>query len=72
MEPETGTLLVALSNGFIQVWSHHSFGGYIEKFKGIHTLGDCVMAMTTDKENKFLFTGTALGYVKVWLMENFW
>ena len=57
MQPDVGTLLVSLENGNIQVWSHHSAGGYIGCFFAIHVAGDYVVAMNTDPKNEYLFTG---------------
>uniref|UniRef100_A0A1I8PB56 WD repeat-containing protein on Y chromosome n=1 Tax=Stomoxys calcitrans TaxID=35570 RepID=A0A1I8PB56_STOCA len=71
MTTEHGTVLVALHSGIIQVYSHHRRGGFLKQFDAIHKTGDCVSAMTTDRENRFLFTGTAFGYIKIWLIENF-
>ncbi|XP_069676341.1 WD repeat-containing protein on Y chromosome-like isoform X2 [Periplaneta americana] len=71
MQKDVGTLLVAIENGNIQVWSHHTGGGYISSFFAIHTAGDYVAAMATDPDNEYLFTGTTVGYVKIWLMKNF-
>lgn len=31
-----------------------------------------VTAMTTDTQNCYLFTGSALGYIKTWMILNFW
>ncbi|XP_056644787.1 WD repeat-containing protein on Y chromosome [Diorhabda sublineata] len=70
-DPKIGTLLVALENGNIQVWSHHITGGYITQFSAIHKAGDYVISMTTDEENHFLFTGTTVGYIKIWLLRNY-
>lgn len=72
MSPDTGTLFVALSNGFIQVYSHHNLGGYLNVFNAIHMAGDCVTFMQTDKGNNYLFTGHALGYIKTWHIVNYW
>ena len=57
MQPDVGTLFVALENGNIQVWSHHSGGGYVGCFFAIHVAGDYVVAMSTDPDNEYLFTG---------------
>ncbi|XP_050294962.1 WD repeat-containing protein on Y chromosome-like [Anthonomus grandis grandis] len=70
-EPEVGTLLVSLENGVIQVWNHHVSGGFITSFNAVHKAGDYVIAMTTDVNNEFLFTGTTAGYIKTWLMKNY-
>ncbi|CAG9835022.1 unnamed protein product [Diabrotica balteata] len=70
-DPRVGTLLVALENGFIQVWSHHIVGGFIASFSAIHKAGDYVISMTTDEKNEFLFTGTTVGYIKIWLLKNY-
>ncbi|KAG5673016.1 hypothetical protein PVAND_003094 [Polypedilum vanderplanki] len=67
-----GTLLVSLSNGRIQVWSHHHHSqSYITDFNAIHMTGDVITAMTTDTENCFLFTGSSYGYIKIWMIFNF-
>ncbi|XP_022814893.1 WD repeat-containing protein on Y chromosome-like [Spodoptera litura] len=65
------SLLLALENGQIQCWSDHSAGGYQGSFQVIHMAGDYASCLATDKNNEFLFTGTTLGYVKVWLMTNY-
>lgn len=31
-----------------------------------------VTAMATDSENCYLFTGSSLGYIKAWMIVNFW
>jgi hypothetical protein len=151
-----GTLLVSLSNGRIQVWSHHDNSKcYIADFNAIHVADDVskwlidvhspnffhvlilltfslflfltffslrmhnftllnknfyttrldknlckqkffthflmlcnkkstqlditiymkntsVTAMKTDSENCYLFTGSSLGYIKAWMIVNFW
>ncbi|XP_050077902.1 WD repeat-containing protein on Y chromosome [Anopheles maculipalpis] len=72
MVAEYGTLLGSLDDGTVQVWSHHVNGGFKGQFNGIHMAGDRVITMATDKANRFLFTGTALGYVKTWYIENCW
>uniref|UniRef100_A0A182W2M9 WD repeat-containing protein on Y chromosome n=1 Tax=Anopheles minimus TaxID=112268 RepID=A0A182W2M9_9DIPT len=72
MLAEYGTMLGSLNNGTVQAWSHHAQGGFKGQFNGIHMAGDRIITMTTDKANKFLFTGTALGYVKTWYIENCW
>ncbi|XP_055855750.1 WD repeat-containing protein on Y chromosome-like [Episyrphus balteatus] len=66
-----GSLLVALDSGTIQVYSHHQGGGYLSEFNAVHKSGDCILAMATDKKNRYLFTGSAFGYVKVWLIQNY-
>lgn len=70
--PDYGTLLTALSNGKVLVWSHHRMGGYMEQFNAIHMAGDSVSTMSVDPTETFLFTGTMLGYVKTWLLMNYW
>lgn len=57
MDPDIGTLLVSLSNGIIQVWSHHSAGGFITSFCAVHNNSDYISSITTDESNEFLFTG---------------
>lgn len=68
MLPDYGRLLVSLANGLIQVYSHIS---YIDAFNATHLPGDYVTSMTTDIENRYLFTATQLGYLKTWLIINF-
>lgn len=60
MRADCGTLLVALENGTIQVWSHHVGGGYITSFSAIHKAGDYVITMISDSNDEFLFTGKIL------------
>lgn len=73
MNVEYGTLFTALSNGRVQVWSHHHLGGgYMTDFNAIHMAGDSVVALATDVENFYLFTATALGYIKTWVMKDYW
>uniref|UniRef100_A0A6E8VBK9 WD repeat-containing protein on Y chromosome n=1 Tax=Anopheles coluzzii TaxID=1518534 RepID=A0A6E8VBK9_ANOCL len=72
MLPDRGTLFGSLDNGMVQVWSHHPDGGFKGQFNGIHMAGDRIITLATDKANRFLFTGTALGYVKTWYIENCW
>lgn len=69
--PDCGTLLVALENGSVQMWSHHVGGGFITSFSANHKAADYVISMVTDSKNEYLFTGTAIGYVKIWLMEDY-
>ncbi|KAJ8731039.1 hypothetical protein PYW08_002452 [Mythimna loreyi] len=64
-------LLLALENGQVQCWSDHSAGGYQGSFQAIHMAGDYVSAFATDEKNEFLFTGTTMGYIKVWLLTNY-
>lgn len=71
MHPDYGTLLCSLDNGKVQIYSHHPNGKYLGAFNAIHMAGDRVLTMTTDPDNKFLFTGSYLGYVKVWLLQNY-
>lgn len=70
--PDYGTVFVALENGIIQVFSNHYLGGYIACFNAIHMAGDCVTSMAVDKTDRYLITGTALGYIKTWLICNYW
>jgi hypothetical protein len=60
MQTDVGSLLVAVQNGNIQVWSHHPAGGYIGSFLAIHAAGDHVVAMATDQDNEYLFTGDSI------------
>ncbi|KAK3914694.1 WD repeat-containing protein on Y chromosome [Frankliniella fusca] len=66
-----GSLLVSLSTGYVQVWSHHAVGGYLSQFLAVHTVNDYVVSMEADPECRYLFTGHAVGYIKIWLMSNF-
>lgn len=72
MLPEFGTLCLSLDHGLMQVYSHHNQGGFIDSFNASHLAGDCVVSCATDRENRYLFTGTVLGYVKTWLVKNYW
>lgn len=72
IDVEYGSLFIALENGFIQIYSQHRLGGFMEQFNAVHMAGDCVTCMTTDKENEFLITATFLGYIKIWLISNYW
>ncbi|KFB35627.1 AGAP002309-PA-like protein [Anopheles sinensis] len=72
MSASFGTLLGSLDNGIVQVWSHHPDGEFVGQFNAVHMAGDRVLAMTSDAANRFLFTGTALGYIKTWYIENRW
>ncbi|KAF9805731.1 hypothetical protein SFRURICE_009363 [Spodoptera frugiperda] len=65
------SLMLSLENGKIQGWSDHSAGGYQGSFHAVHSEGDYVSCLATDIDNEFLFTGTTLGYIKVWLMTNY-
>lgn len=71
IEPNCGSLIVSLTNGIIQIYSEHSLGTYIDCFKGIHRAGDSIVALATDQENRYLFTGTSFGYIKTWLITNY-
>ncbi|KAL1131813.1 hypothetical protein AAG570_011425 [Ranatra chinensis] len=54
---QTGTLLLSLENGHVQLWTHHSVGGLIAKFYAVHTVADYVISMNSDQKNEYLFTG---------------
>lgn len=66
-----GKLFVALTSGLIQVFSCQGSGNYLHYFDATHYEKDFVTAMTTDKANRYLFTTTLLGYLKTWLIENY-
>ncbi|XP_059049604.1 WD repeat-containing protein on Y chromosome-like [Achroia grisella] len=68
---QDASLMLALENGQVQGWSDHPAGGLQGAFQGVHTVGDYVSAFATDTNNRFLFTGTTVGYIKVWLMTNY-
>ncbi|KAH8409406.1 hypothetical protein KR222_002579, partial [Zaprionus bogoriensis] len=71
MNKEYGYVFISLDTGYIQVYSHHQHGGILNQFNAVHKTGDCVLTMATDRKNRFLFTGTAFGYVKVWHVINY-
>lgn len=63
--------MLSLENGIVQCWSDHPAGGFQGAFQGVHTAGDYVSAFATDVHNDYLFTGTTVGYVKIWLMTDY-
>ncbi|XP_041987733.1 WD repeat-containing protein on Y chromosome isoform X2 [Aricia agestis] len=65
------SFLLALDNGKVQCWSEHAAGGLRGTFRAAHAAGDYVAALATDQQNRYLFTGTTVGYVKVWLLTNY-
>ncbi|KAK9309928.1 hypothetical protein QLX08_000565 [Tetragonisca angustula] len=69
--PDVGTLLVSLDSGYIQVWTHHPAGGFLQAFSVIHSIHDCALALATDPKNHFLVTGHNAGYIKVWYLANY-
>ncbi|KAH8263299.1 hypothetical protein KR044_006922, partial [Drosophila immigrans] len=71
MTKDHGGVFISLDTGIIQVYSHHQHGGILSQFYAVHKLGDCVLTMATDRKNRFLYTGTAFGYVKVWHIVNY-
>lgn len=126
LSAKNGTLLVSLSSGRVQVWSHHhTVESCITDFNAVHVAGDVskwlidvhlecwswcihfsffflfvhfharrrknktilfstlppplpswrkmsVTAMASDTQNCYLFTGSARGYIKAWMIVNFW
>jgi hypothetical protein len=64
-------MFLSLESGQVQGWSDHPAGGFQGAFHGVHAAGDYVAALATDLANRFLFSATTLGYVKVWLMTNY-
>ncbi|XP_002132489.2 WD repeat-containing protein on Y chromosome [Drosophila pseudoobscura] len=66
-----GSVFISLDTGYIQVYSHHSRGGYMSQFLSVHKTGDCVLTMCTDRKNRYIYTGTAFGYIKVWHIVNY-
>ena len=73
MAKDVGSFLIALSDGTIQLWSHHpKMTSLMTSFNAIHMAGDQVTAMATDKENFYLFTGSTHGYVKIWVIADYW
>ncbi|KAH8392209.1 hypothetical protein KR215_003058, partial [Drosophila sulfurigaster] len=71
MTKDHGSVFISLDTGIIQVYSHHQHGGILSQFYAVHKLGDCVLTMATDRKNRFLYTGTAFGYIKVWHIVNY-
>ncbi|CRK91080.1 CLUMA_CG004768, isoform A [Clunio marinus] len=68
-----GTILAALSNGKIQVWSHHNRREpFITEFDTNCMNGDVITALATDTQNRYLFAGSHFGYIKTWMISNFW
>lgn len=71
-DPFIGSLFVSLSNGWIQIWSHHpKTEKRLGKFNAVHAVGDTVTTMSTDAENMYLFTGTSHGYIKTWFIKDY-
>jgi WD40 repeat protein len=54
-------------NSSVIIWNIYS-GKIIERLQGVH---DTVVQMTTSKDDKFLFLGTALGYVLVYDLDSY-
>ncbi|KAK2585795.1 hypothetical protein KPH14_010400 [Odynerus spinipes] len=71
INPNTGTLLISLESGIIQVWSHHPAGGFLTGFSVIHAIKDAAISLATDPENNYLITGHCFGYIKVWYLANY-
>lgn len=57
VSPDVGTMIIALENGQVQMWSHHGNGGFLQAFLAIHMAGDHVKSMFSDEMNEYLFTG---------------
>ncbi|SPP81442.1 WD repeat-containing protein on Y chromosome [Drosophila guanche] len=66
-----GSVFISLDTGYIQMYSHHQRGGYMDQFMSVHKTGDCVLTMCTDRKNRYLYTGTAFGYIKIWHIVNY-
>lgn len=60
-------LVSADKNSSAIVWNIHT-GKVIERLQGIH---DDVLQMVTSKDDKFLFLGTALGYVLLYDLDTY-
>ncbi|XP_024936747.1 WD repeat-containing protein on Y chromosome isoform X2 [Cephus cinctus] len=71
MAPKSGSIMVSLESGLIQVWSHHASSGFLVAFSAIHTRGDYAISLATDPKNDYLITGHTVGYIKVWLLTNY-
>lgn len=61
VRPDVGTLLVSLDSGYVQVWTHHPAGGFLQAFSVIHSIRDCALSLATDPKNHFLVTGKKKG-----------
>ena len=68
---ETATLLSSGAEGWVRAWSIHPQGGLLGQFNAAHRPGETVLAMATDSENRYLFTGDTLGYIKLWDMIEY-
>lgn len=71
MTPKHGTLVIALSDGKIQFYSHHENGSFLASIDAIHMAGDGCVTLATDQRNEYLFVGTAFGYIKTWYIANY-
>jgi WD40 repeat protein len=68
---DTAILVTTGAEGWIRFWSLHQDGGLLGQFNAAHRVGESVHALATDEQNKFLFTGDTLGYVKIWEISEY-
>ena len=66
LHEETAIIVTSGAEGWIRFWSMHHEGGLLGQFNSSHRLGESVLAIISDSENSFLFTGDTQGYVKIW------
>ncbi|XP_076074046.1 WD repeat-containing protein on Y chromosome-like [Mytilus galloprovincialis] len=63
---ETAIMMTSGAEGWVRAWSIHHQGGLIGQFNASHKVGESVHTMSTDINNKLLFTADSCGYVKIW------
>ncbi|CAG2248754.1 unnamed protein product [Mytilus edulis] len=63
---ETAIMMTSGAEGWVRAWSIHHQGGLLGQFNASHKVGESVHTMSTDINNKLLFTADSCGYVKIW------
>ena len=71
LHKETAIIVTSGAEGWIRFWSMHHEGGLLGQFNSSHRLGESVLAMITDLNDRFLFTGDTQGYVKIWDIADY-
>ena len=66
LHKETAIIVTSGAEGWIRFWSMHHEGGLLGQFNSSHRLGESVLAIISDSNDTFLFTGDTQGYVKIW------
>ncbi|XP_078611049.1 WD repeat-containing protein on Y chromosome-like isoform X2 [Branchiostoma floridae x Branchiostoma japonicum] len=67
---DTAILLACGADGWVRAWSIHHKGGMLGQFRATEKdIG--ILAMETDSNNEFLFTGDTAGYIKVWDIRRY-